>query len=332
MIFSDTSKIRKTVQAGFALFCIYTGYRFYIFFLWATDSGARAARPPAVEAFLPIGALVSLKQLVLTGIYDKIHPAGLTVFIMALAISLLFRKGFCGWVCPIGFISELADSAVGRIIARSRKKTGHYIIRLPLWLDYPLLLLKYFLLGFFFYLIIWKMDINSLQSFSRSPYNLTVDGRMLRFFLAPGSLALAIMSALVILSLFFRSFWCRFLCPYGALLGILALASPFQLRRQATNCIDCKKCEDSCPALIRITDKNTIRTPECIGCLDCAAACPQEDCLNLTLGGKKINPLVLPLGLLLLFFSIWAWARLNGHWQSTIDDGIFKRFYTIMKF
>jgi polyferredoxin len=322
-LFSDIRKIRKTVQTGFALFCLYIGYKFYLFFAWATgSSGSQAARPPAVEAFLPISALVSLKQLVMTGIYDSIHPAGLTVFIMALVVSLLFRKGFCGWICPIGFASELAGSAIGR----------YFIIRLPVWLNYLFLSLKYLLSGFFVYLIVWQMDINSLQSFSRSPYNLTVDGRMLHFFLAPTTLALGIMVGIVLLVLAFRNFWCRFLCPYGALLGLLALASPFQVKRQEKNCIDCKKCEDICPAAIKITDKKTIRTPECIGCLDCAAVCPQKNCLSLTFWQKNIKLPVLPLGLLLLFFAIWAWARLSGHWQTAIPDEVFQRFYKIMKF
>ena len=332
MILADTSKIRTVIQTLFALFCLYIGYRFYLFLAWATGSRCHhVMRPPAVEAFLPIGALVSLKQLILTGIYDPVHPAGLTVFIMVLAVSLVFRKGFCGWICPIGFASELANSAAGRLWARINGKSRHFILRLPTWLSYPLLGLKYLLLGFFIYLVVWKMDINSLQSFNRSPYNLTVDGRMLRFFLAPSSLALGIMLGIVIVTLVFRNFWCRFLCPYGALLGLLALASPFQLRRQPEKCIDCKKCEDICPAVINITGRKTVRTPECIGCLDCAAVCPQNDCLNLTfVGVKNTKPLILPGGLLLLFFAVWAWARLSGHWQTAISDEIFKKFYTLM--
>lgn len=333
MPFLDTRKIRKIVQAGFALFCLYVGYRFYLFFAWATGSGSKAPRPPAVEAFLPISALVSLKQLVLTGIYDTIHPAGLTVFIMAMAVSLLFRKGFCGWICPVGFASELANSAIGRLSAQIMGKKGRYfILRLPAWLHYLFLSLKYLLSGFFAYLVIWQMDISSLQSFSRSPYNLTVDGRMLRFFLAPTTLALGIMLGIVLLVLVFRNFWCRFLCPYGALLGLLALAGPFRIKRQEENCIDCKKCEDICPAAIKITDKKNIKTPECIGCLDCAAVCPQKNCLTLTFWQKNIKLSVLPLGLLLLFFAIWAWARFSGHWHTTIPDEIFQRFFRIMKF
>lgn len=108
--------IRRTVQAGFTLFCLYAGWQFYWFYQWAIGASATyVARPPAVEGFLPISALVSLKRLVLTHQYDPIHPAGLTIFLAALSLGLLLRKGFCGWICPVGFASNLAELAGRRL-------------------------------------------------------------------------------------------------------------------------------------------------------------------------------------------------------------------------
>ena len=101
------SSLRIAVQAGFTLFCLYAGYRFYLFYLWGTgQSDIYVPRPPSVEAFLPIGALVGLKRFLLSGHFDMIHPAGLTIFMAALVIGLLLRKGFCGWICPVGFVSN----------------------------------------------------------------------------------------------------------------------------------------------------------------------------------------------------------------------------------
>ena len=95
--------LRKAVQAAFTFFCIYVGIRFYQYYLWITSrSTSFVPRPPSVEAFLPISALMSLKKLLLTGVYDSIHPAGLSIFLAALAIALIARKGFCGWICPVG--------------------------------------------------------------------------------------------------------------------------------------------------------------------------------------------------------------------------------------
>lgn len=277
------SPLRKLIQGGFIIFCLWMGYRFYLFYLWAIGkSEIYVPRPPSVEGFLPISALMGLKRFVLTGNYDVIHPAGLTIFIAALAIAFLLRKGFCGWICPVGFVSNLAELAGKKIKS---------LFRTPVWIDYPLISLKYILLGFFCYLILWKMGIKALEGFIQTPYNMAADAKMLLFFLDPTKLSLWILASLVIISFFQRNFWCRYLCPYGALLGILAIASPFQVKRDKTTCIDCQKCDKICPSAIRVSSKNSVRTPECIGCLECLAVCPQKDCLTLTaLPGQKKFP------------------------------------------
>lgn len=311
---------RLTVQSAFLLFSLYAGWRFFLFYRWALgESATPVPRPPAVEGFLPLSGLVGLKRLLLTGSYDHIHPAGLTILLAALALAFSFRKGFCGWLCPVGFVSQLA-SRLGRRLRL------HF--RPPAALDYPLLGLKYLLLAFFLYLILLRMGLAALTAFNRSPYNLTVDARMLRFFLAPGPTTVLVISGLALASLFLRNCWCRYLCPYGALLGLIAWPGPLRLRRDRQNCLACRKCEKVCPGAIRVADKQSVTSPECLGCLECVAACPVDNCLQLSLYGRRnIAPLFLPLGLLGLFFLFWAVARLTGHWQSAIPPGMFSEYY-----
>ena len=310
---------RRAVQSGFTLFCLYAGWQFYRFYQWAIDASTTyVARPPAVEGFLPISALVALKRLVLTQKYDPIHPAGLTIFLAALALGLLLRKGFCGWICPVGFASNLAEMTGRRLKAN---------LTPPQWLDTPLLSLKYLLLAFFSYLILWRMPRQAIESFLYSDYNMIVDVKMLYFFISPSRLAGGIMLGLLALSFFLRNPWCRYLCPYGALLGLLALISPFQVKRNQANCIDCKKCERTCPAAIPVSSKATMRSPECIGCLECVAVCPPKECLDMTLYRKRSHPYLLPALTLGLFFSVWLAAKVSGHWHNQLPVESVKRYY-----
>jgi polyferredoxin len=322
---SNLTNLRLAVQSSFALFCLYAGYRFYLFFLWAMGSSeVFVPRPPSVEAFLPISGLVSLKRLLMTGVFDDIHPAGLTIFIAALLIALLFRKGFCGWICPVGFTSNLLEKL------GLKMKT---IWRPNIWLDLPLLSLKYLLLAFFAFLILVAMDVNAIEAFIRTPYNLVVDAKMLLFFIEPSSTTIWVMGQLLVASLFLRNFWCRYLCPYGALLGVLALISPMRIKRDKEICIDCRKCEKVCPGSILVATKDSVNSPECLGCLECVSTCPVDECLSVSVYGRRNLPtLLLPIGVLGLFFILWAWAQLSGHWHPEIPLDVLKAYYQESRF
>ncbi|HIJ79211.1 MAG: 4Fe-4S binding protein [Desulfobulbaceae bacterium] len=315
----ELKHLRFVMQAAFSLFCLYSGYCFYLFYAWASGASRFfVPRPPAVEAFLPISGLIGLKQLLLTGVYDEIHPAGLTIFISALLLALFFRKGFCGWICPVGFISNLIEK-IGLQL-----KT---IKRIPVFFDILLMSLKYFLLAFFAFVVLLEMDLQAIEEFSRSPYNLVVDARMLLFFIKPSTVTLWCLSFLVFVSFFSRNFWCRYLCPYGALLGLIALFSPVRVKRDREKCIGCQQCEKVCPGSIRVAAKDSINSPECLGCLECVAVCPVDDCLKVSAAGRQLPALLLPLGILALFFSLWAWAQLSGHWQSEVPLEVLQAYY-----
>ena len=312
--------LRRIVQASFTLFCLYSGYRFTLFYLWASGrSETFVSRPPSVEAFLPIGALVNLKRLLLTGQFDPIHPAGLTIFMAALLIALTLRKGFCGWICPVGFASNLAEAA-GRKLK--------LLLTPPAWLDRLLLAPKYLLLLFFCYLILLRMDLAAIETFNSTTYNLVVDAKMLYFFLAPSTLTLWILIALAVLSFFLRNFWCRTLCPYGALLGLLALASPLRVRREEKNCISCSKCDRVCPGAIRVSVKASVLSPECIGGGECVSICPAKECLTLNAPGRRKLPLpALPAAVLTFFFLFYGWALFTGHWHSQVPLEVLQKAY-----
>jgi polyferredoxin len=312
--------LRMGVQAGFALICLIAGYRFYHFYLWAIGQSDRyVARPSSVEGFLPISALLGLKRLVLTGQWDTIHPAGLTILLCAIASALLLRKAFCGWICPVGFASNLL-AKLGSVLGWERTP--------PRWLDIPLLGLKYLLLAFFGYIILWQMDLGAIEAFQYSQYNLVADAKMLLFFMPPSLLTINVLVILALLSLVIRNLWCRYLCPYGALLGLGGLISLFQVRRNASRCIDCKRCDKVCPASIRVSRNLTARHPECIGCAECVEVCPEKECLSLQAPGIRVAPLytfaIAAVGLFVLF---WAAAELTGRWHTEISPEIFRLIY-----
>lgn len=313
-------RLRLRVQAAFCLLCLYAGWRFLQFILWARgQSEVFVPRPPSVEGFLPISALMAAKRLATTGSWDPVHPAGLAILLAALGMALLFRRGFCAYVCPVGFIHNLLERA-GRALGLTREPGP----RTAAALGAP----RYLLLAFFVWSTWFAMDGPTLGRFLSSTYNITADARLLDFFLSPAPAAVAVPAVLAVLGLVVRNFWCRFLCPYGALLGLAALASPLAMVRDPQACTGCGRCTRACPSGIRVRDMLRVNSPQCMGCMQCAGVCPAEGCLAPALPGRRRAPLYLAAaGCVALLAAVWIWARATGHWDNGLPPAMLKRLY-----
>ena len=282
------------------------------------------SRPPGVEGWLPIAGLMNTRYFLETGTIPEVHPAAMILILVFFVISVLFRKAFCGWLCPIGTVSE-------RLWKLGRETFGRSFLA-PKWLDLPLRMLKYALLGAFFYAVL-SMHVADLTGFLASPYGLIADVKMLNFFrfLSPG--AAIVLAALVITSMFVPNAWCRYLCPYGALMGLAALVSPVKIRRVETACIDCGKCARACPSHLPVDRLIQIRSAECTGCMECVSACPAEGALALTLAGPRraITGQRLAMALAILFVGAYLGARATGHWDSPIPAETYRELIPLAR-
>jgi polyferredoxin len=308
----DSQAARAAVQAAFLALSLGLGVEFALFLRWGA-SGGRAAyvpHPAGAEGFLPISALLSLKYWALTGQVHPLHPAGLFILVAVLAIGLLLKKAFCSWICPVGTLSEILGRLGRRLLGRN--------LDLPRWADRPLRGVKYLLLAFFLWAV-WRMDGPALEAFLDSPFNALADVRMYLFFAHLSGLGLGVLLALAALSLLLRDFWCRYLCPYGALLGLLSRASPLRVTRNQAACTDCRKCTRACPARIPVHAAGRVGSEECSACYRCVAACPVKDTLRMQAPGRRAVPAWV-FGLLVtgLFAAVTSLAMATGHWRTAL--------------
>jgi len=316
----DSQFLRTTVQAAFALLCVWIGVEFYFFYRWgvSAEGAPLSPRPPGAEGFLPISALISLKYFLLTGIINNIHPSGLFILLAILAVSLVLKKAFCSWLCPIGTLSESLWMLGRKLFGRN--------ITLPRWLDYPLRSLKYLMMGFF----VWSvatMDAAGLAGFIYSPYNKVADIKMYLFFAEIGGAALWTVTILVVFSVVIRNFWCRYLCPYGALLGIAGLLSPLKITRTASTCIDCNLCTKACPSGIKVHRLTRVRSDECTSCMACVEACPVKETLGVRAPLIRRAVPAWMFGALVagIFVAVTGLGIMTGHWQNGISPAEYQR-------
>ena len=310
---------RRSFQIAFLLVNVWIGATFYFWVLALESSNAtNIQRPAGVEGWLPIAGLMNLKYWLSTASVPAAHPAAMFLLVSFLAIAFLFRKAFCSWLCPVGTLSEYLWRS-GRLIFRRN-------FQLPRWIDLPLRSLKYLLLGFFAWAV-GNMSAGAIEQFMHSPYGAIADVRMLNFFRYLGETAAIVLAILVIASVLIQNFWCRYLCPYGALLGMVSLFSPLRILRSEGTCIDCAKCAKACPSSLPVDKLITIKSAECTGCLECVAVCPAEGALQISpIATKRAVPAwAIAAGVAILFLGIVGYAKSAGHWNGDVPAHVYRQ-------
>jgi polyferredoxin len=179
------------------------------------------------------------------------------------------------------------------------------------------------------------MSARAINAFMGSPYGVVADVKMLNFFRFLGETGLIVVGVLVISSMLVQNAWCRFLCPYGALLGIASWLSPTRIRRDTEACIDCGKCTKACPSALRVDQLVTIKSAECTGCLECVAVCPAQGALQMALPGKsqgagRGNGRRLPVwamaaGIAAMFLGIVGFAKASGVWETHLSNALYQQ-------
>ena len=225
-----------------------------------------------------------------------------TVFLIGAVIG----RAFCGWVCPIGFIQDIITTLKNKLDVvsprthKSGKRFKYLVLFFTLLISCSLSLALYLgvgtdyraALGVFasgpFTLISPEGTLfgtvpellrlasqNIAAIFTRLP---TIQDVWAQLSKVPPILALR----LIILLGFFGAawkvprFWCRYVCPTGALMAIFQRYSLAGIKRDPVKCTKCPHCEVKCPMQINILDLSweKFNDPECIMCMECIDACP----------------------------------------------------------
>mgnify|MGYP001344781653 CR=1 FL=1 len=313
--------VRTAIQWGFLFFSLYIGVRLYQFVKYYSSgaSSSPVPRPAGVEAFLPISGLLGVKDWIINGAINPIHPAAVIIFVTVIVISLLLKRSFCSWICPVGAISELLWKAGFKATKRN--------IRPPSWIDIPLRGFKYLLLFFFLGSILWKMPADAVAGFIASDYHKVADVRLLAFFLGLSGVSLMVIVVLVLVSIPLKNAFCRYFCPYGALLGLISSLSPLKVTRNQTTCVSCGVCSQYCPSYLPVMSKERIHSPECIGCWRCISNCRAVGALEMKLPGGRIAIAGFVFAALVvgIFWGGSLLGKATGHWQTAITPAEYSR-------
>lgn len=233
----------------------------------------------SLHALCPFGGVVTLYNLATLGTFiKKIHVSAVILMSIVFALAVLFGPVFCGWVCPLGTIQEWVGKGGRKIF---KKKFNNFV---PEKLDRVLRYVRYVVL-------IWVVFVTARSGYllfeNIDPYN-----ALFTFWSDEVALpSLIILSITLMISLLVERPWCKYLCPYGALLGLTNKIRIFKIRREPSTCVNCNKCTNSCPMNIKVSKKEKINDHQCISCYECTSErnCPIPNTVNMSTSSIKVN-------------------------------------------
>jgi len=222
--------------------------------------------PIPVNVFARLDPLLALNtMLAARTAIPTFAPAMITVL-----ATLALGRIWCGWICPLGTVLDLFGTNVRDAIPERFRQVKYFLLfvviaaallaSLPLmWLD-PIAIFLYPLTGAVYPAILREMATSATSSASQP--------------LQPVVYPILALPLVIILglNLVVRRFWCRYLCPLGALVALLSKFSWLQ-RSVADSCPNCKRCVPECP-MDTISQQDFSSDPgECLQCLNCFARC-----------------------------------------------------------
>ena len=223
---------------------------------------------PNVHAFCPFGGLESLYKLLASGEYvQKLFPSALILLIGTVLLTILLNRAFCGWICPLGTLQMLADK-VARFFKVKR-------VQIPTKVDRYLSYLKYVILVLVLFFT-WRAGELVYEYYDPwAAYGHLAAGwsELSSKFL----IGLVFLVAAVVGSIWIPHNFCRYFCPMGAFLSLLAKISPTQLYRKQDTCTSCQRCNRVCPVQINICAQPKVTSHQCLSCGDCVVACPKSE-------------------------------------------------------
>lgn len=281
---------------------------------------------PPIDSFCPFGGLESLYFVISQGVFlRRVALSSLILLVATVLLALIFRRSFCGRICPLGFMQELAGK-IGKLIFRGRKfQTPNWLHRVDKIARY----LKYIVL-IYFLVMTWLTGILAIRAYDPwvAFHHLGSDELLTSYLIG-----FIILIFSMVMSLFVGRPFCRYLCPMGAFLGPISKIGIFKIKRNIETCIDCGKCSEACPVSIEVDKLDSVTSAECLNCGDCEHACPVPDTLVQSAPRKKLplKPWIVTLLVLAIFGGTVAATSMTGDFIWNKNAELPKTYRRILK-
>lgn len=241
--------------------------------------------------FLPalyFQTLTGIKQLYLAMIHQQFSMAlwpQMTEAVVIIPITLLAGRFFCGWMCAFGSFTDF--------VYRISQKLFHTKIKISEKTDRWMKYLKYAVL---FLIIAFSWTLNGSIFAYSNPWDafgmLATVGKAPDFAYVVSNLAIGfiLFVLITVASAFTERFFCRYLCPMGAIFSLVSRRKIVKILKPSVNCGKCRACTNACAMRIPLYQMDSVDSGECIGCMKCVSVCPRGN-VSVTVSEHDVKPI-----------------------------------------
>ena len=262
----------------------------FIYILWSTTYPLKGILPSGI--FFKFDPLI----MILTSISERLLLSGIIFSILMLGLTAIWGRFFCGWVCPLGTVIDIAGvfgkpkvlSDVQNQKARKLKFLILGIITIlaicsiqAAWILDPLVIIARFislnlipaLTGMIDGLFSWMIRIFHLYGPVYDLYR-SLKSSLLGvkiYYFSHSLIIFSLFLAIFIAAMKLKRSWCRVVCPLGALYALFSKTALF--KRSVEKCVNCGMCRPECRMGAIKEDISYVKS-ECVLCMDCVYSCP----------------------------------------------------------
>lgn len=212
-----------------------------------------------------------------------------------LIITATLGRFFCGWMCTFGAMNDLLYYLNIKIFKNK------FNLKVSEDLDSVLKYLKYIILLFIFF-VFWIFKAK--PSFNTNPWTSFANIVSTSPTIPSLSIGLVFLIFIIICSFFIERFFCRYLCPLGAIFAITSKLRFINIAKPKSECGKCTACTHTCSMGLKLYAVDKVKDGDCINCFKCIDTCPKNNA-RVSLGRKAINTMMISAISILSFFALY---------------------------
>ncbi|GCD10893.1 4Fe-4S binding protein [Clostridium tagluense] len=228
---------------------------------------------------LAFSGFKSIYQMIIKGDFNFLQAfPSLVEFTTVIIITIVLGRFFCGWVCAFGTYNDLLH-LLSKNVFKINFKVNEKVDAVLKYAKYVVLLLLV--------VLVWSMGSKVLET--TSPWDAFAQITNFPQVLSDYTIGFILLALITIGAFFIERFFCRYLCPLGAVFNIFSRIGILKIKKPTDKCGKCRLCTNNCSMALSLYKVESIRGGDCINCLKCIEACPRNN-TQLNVFGENVNP------------------------------------------